>query len=70
MSVKPRRSVLGRSNDQVLIYAALFLACALLSALGVGVLSVLAFIPAAIAVACLQRVGPKRSESRRYQQQM
>jgi hypothetical protein len=50
MSVKPRRSVMGRCDDLVFIYAALFLICALLNALGGGVIGLLVFVPAALAV--------------------
>ena len=41
---------LGWANDRVLIYSALFLACAFINALGAGTMAVLAFLPAAVAV--------------------
>ncbi|MEH6568580.1 MAG: hypothetical protein V7709_05865 [Halioglobus sp.] len=41
---------LGWANDRVLIYSALFLACAFINALGAETIAVLAFLPAAVAV--------------------
>jgi hypothetical protein len=46
----PGRGGLGWANDRVLIYSALFLACALINALGAETLAVLAFLPVAVAV--------------------
>lgn len=41
---------LGWANNRVLIYSALFFACALINALGAETIAVLAFLPAAMAV--------------------
>ncbi len=47
MSAKPRKPILMRSDDRVVIYAGLFLVCAMLSSLGMGPLALLCFLPAA-----------------------
>ena len=72
MSVKPRRSVFGRGDEHVLIYAALFLVCALLSALGASLVGVLAFLPAVIAVEALMRLGEHGQQRRQgnYQRKL
>lgn len=64
MSVKPRRQIMLRSDDHVIIYAALFLVCAMLSALGLGallatlatgLLTAMCFVPAVLLSEMLSR---------------
>ena len=64
MSVKPRRQVLARGDDRVLVLAGLFLVCAMLGALGMGALAVWCFLPAAALVELLGRVPPVRRSRR------
>ena len=58
MSVKPRKQVLARSDDRMIVHAGLFLICAMLSALGVGALAFWCFLPAAGLVELLSSVSP------------
>jgi len=58
MSIKPRKQLLARSDDRVMIQAALFLACAVLSAAGMGALALWCFLPAALLVEVLGGVAP------------
>jgi hypothetical protein len=51
------KSGLGRSDDRVLMYSALFLVCAMISALGAGALGALAFLPAAVIIEAVSRFG-------------
>ncbi len=55
MTIKPGKRSLGRPDRQVLLYAAMFMLCAMISALGAGVLALLLFPPAAAGVAWLRR---------------
>ena len=64
MSVKPRRQILARGDDRTLVHAGLFLICALLSAMGMGVAAFLCFLPAAALVEGLSVVSPKRHSRR------
>ena len=48
MSLKPKRRLMGRCDDQVLLYAGLFLACASISSFGSGVLGLSLFISLAL----------------------
>lgn len=64
MSVKPRRQILLRSDDRVIIYAALFLVCSLLSALGMGALALLCFLPAAALFEGLAALSPRKPSRR------
>lgn len=54
---------LGWANNRVLIYSALFLACALINALGAEIMAVLAFLPAAVAVE-LTAAGTEKPEGK------
>ncbi len=65
MSIKPRRQVLARSDDRVIVHAALFLMCAIFSALGMGVAALWCYFPAAVVLELLSRVAPVRRDSRR-----
>ena len=47
MMFKLRKNARWQGDDQVLVYAGLFLICALVRALGGGALGLLSFIPAA-----------------------
>ena len=53
MSLRPRKSVMGRCDDQVFAYAGLFLLCSLVSALGGGILGMMLFVPSAAAAVVL-----------------
>ncbi|MFT6285361.1 MAG: O-antigen ligase [Halieaceae bacterium] len=57
MIVKRQEKVLDFGDDHIVVYAVLFLVCALISALGGGWLGVLCFVPAAIALELIQRFG-------------
>jgi len=50
MIIKDRGALLAPADDHVLVYAALFMVCALMSALGGGWLGIGAFVPAAIVI--------------------
>jgi hypothetical protein len=65
MTFKLRKSATWRGDDQVLVYAGLFLVCALVSALGGGTLGLLSFIPAVIAAEVLARLPGDRIRNRR-----
>ena len=58
MSVKPRKRVFASSDERMIIHAGLFLICATLSAVGVGALALLCFLPAAGLVELLSAVSP------------
>ncbi len=60
MATKMRRNVMGYLDDRALIYAALFLICALLSALGAGILALASLLPAAAVVELLSRWGRRQ----------
>lgn len=57
MIAKRREKGLDFGDDHIVVYAGLFLVCALMSALGGGWLGVLCFVPAAIALEFIQRFG-------------
>ena len=57
MISKQRQNVLDFGDDHIVIYAGLFLVCALISALGGGWLGVLCFVPAVIVLELLQFYG-------------
>lgn len=67
MRLKMRRSVMGKADDRVLIYSALFLVCALLSAAGAGVLGLLSLLPAIAVVELIAQWGGRRSDRPRQQ---
>ena len=50
MIMKERGVLLALADDHVLVYAALFMVCALMSALGGGWLGIASFVPAAIVI--------------------
>ncbi|MEP1472548.1 MAG: hypothetical protein ABJK25_16375 [Halieaceae bacterium] len=50
MIMRERGVLLAPADDHVLIYAALFMVCALMSALGGGWLGIASFVPAAIVI--------------------
>ena len=60
MVIRDRRAVMAPADDHVVIYAALFLVCALLSALGGGWLGVACFVPVAIVMELALRWGERR----------
>jgi len=64
MSIKPRRQVLARSDDRVIMHAALFLICAMLSALGMGITALWCFLPAAAILEGLSLLSPRRNSRR------
>lgn len=64
MSVKPRKPVLARSDDRMIVHVGLFLICAMLSALGVGALAFLCFLPAAGLVELLSAISPAPASRR------
>lgn len=64
MSVKPRKQLLMRSDDRVVIYAALFLVCSMLSAMGLGALALLCFFPAAALIEGLATLSPRKPSRR------
>jgi len=57
MVLKDRRLRLYRADDLMLIYAALFLVCAVISALGGGWLGVACFVPVAVIIELTQSWG-------------
>ena len=64
MSIKPRRQVLARSDNRVIMHAALFLICAMLSALGMGASALWCFLPAALVLEGLSLLSPQRNSRR------
>lgn len=56
MTLKLRKNTRWQGDDQVLVYAGLFLVCALVSTLGGGALGILSFVPAVIAAEVLARL--------------
>ena len=50
MLIRSGKNGLSRADDRVLIYSALFLVCALMSAIGMGTLGAMAFLPAAVII--------------------
>ncbi|MEH6609202.1 MAG: hypothetical protein V7696_07505 [Halioglobus sp.] len=60
MTVKRLEKVWDFGDDHTVVYAGLFLVCALISALGGGWLGVLCFVPAAIALELIQRFAVSR----------
>ncbi len=64
MSIKPRRQVLARSDDRVILHAALFMICAMLSALGMGAAALWCFLPAAAVLEGLSLLSPTRNQRR------
>lgn len=65
MTFKLRKNTKWRGDDQVLVYAGLFLVCALVSALGGGALGLLSFIPAVIAAEVMARLPGDDAGNRR-----
>ncbi len=63
MSVKPRRQLLMRSDDRVVIYACLFLVCAILSSMGLGAVALLCFLPAAALFEGLSKFSVRKTRS-------
>ena len=61
MILKQQVKILDFGDDHTVVYAGLFLVCALISALGGGWLGVLCFVPAAIALELMQRFGVSRT---------
>jgi hypothetical protein len=49
MSLKSRKTLMGRCDEQVFAFAGLFLVCSLISALGGSLLALFLFIPTAVA---------------------
>lgn len=64
MSVKPRRQILARSDDRMMIHAGLFLVCAMLAILGMGAQALWCFLPAAALVELLGCIAPVRHSHR------
>ena len=64
MSVKPRKLLLLRNDEHVVIHAGLFLVCAMLGAMGMGAAALLCFLPAAILFEGLTRLSPHDSSRR------
>ncbi len=62
MVIRDRRTVIPPADDHVLIYAALFLVCALMSALGGGLLGVACFVPVAVVIELVLRWGERREQ--------
>ena len=60
MILKQRVKILDFGDDHIVVYAGLFLMCALISALGGGWLGVLCFVPAAIVLELTQHFGVSR----------
>lgn len=58
MSVKPRRLILLRSDERIVIHAGLLLVCAMLAAMGMGALALLCFLPAAALFEGLSLLSP------------
>ena len=65
MTFRLRKNATWQGDDQVLVYAGLFLVCALVSTLGGGALGILSFIPAVIAAEVLARLPVHGSRNRR-----
>lgn len=64
MTFRSRRSALATGNDQILFNALLLLICAIMSALGAGLLGVLVLLPAAlIAGPALSQIGRRRQSA-------
>ncbi len=64
MTVKPRKQILLRSDDHVIVHAGLFLVCAMLSALGMGSMALLCFLPAAALFEGLAALSPGKPSRR------
>ena len=64
MSVKPRKLILLRSDERIVIHAGLFLVCAMLGAMGMGALSLLCFLPAAVLFEGLSLLSPRKPSRR------
>ncbi|TGD73925.1 hypothetical protein E4634_07220 [Mangrovimicrobium sediminis] len=64
MYIKPRRPVLSRRSDRALVQAGLFFVCAMMSVLGLGVVALACFIPAAAMVEALSLVSPSNTSRR------
>ncbi|PLW70209.1 hypothetical protein [Pseudohalioglobus lutimaris] len=64
MSIKPRKNVLVQSDERVLVYAGLFVICAMLAALGMGVAAFWCFVPAAALSEALSGFAPKKHSTR------
>lgn len=60
MSIKPRRNVLVYSDERVLVYAGLFVICAMLAALGMGAVAFWCFLPAAALSELLSALAPSK----------
>ena len=64
MLFKPGKEVLGHPDQRALAFATTFLLCALLSALGAGLLALLGFVPAAAVVDRVLRRSDRRRNGR------
>ena len=64
MSVKPRKHLFASSDERMIIHAGLFLICATLSAVGLGLLAFLCFLPAAGLLELLATISPKNTSRR------
>ena len=67
MILGSRRSVLSRGDDRVLIYSALFLICAFISALGAGAVGAVSFLAAAVAIEFAAHHGKSHSRHSKKQ---
>ncbi len=61
MITKQQDKLLAFDDAHIVIYAGLFLVCALISALGGGWLGMLCFVPAAIVLELVQHLGRSRN---------
>ena len=66
MLIANRKSGLNLTGDRVLIYAALFLLCALISSFGAGTLAALSFLPAALAIELISRYRGEKLPGREF----
>ena len=64
MSVKPRKLILLRSDERIVIHAGLLLVCAMLGAMGMGALALLCFLPAAALFEGLTLLSPRKPSRR------
>lgn len=64
MTAHSRKKGLGHPDRRVVIYAALFMVCALLSAAGLGEHALLAFLPAAVVTETLASSGKRLATDR------
>lgn len=64
MNVKPGKQILIRGDDRIVVHAALFLICAVLSAAGLVALALWCFLPSALLIEMLSGAG-SRDQHRR-----